>query len=282
MTRKLIALPVILAMVGVLAAPGWAKETTIDSRWAPVPIRVDGNDQDWQNVTLLTDEESGAQYALENDGRNLYILFIFRDVMSASTIDYTGMKIFFDTAGRKSKDLGISFTRRDVKPDELIAALEKKGEVLTDERKAEIRKQRSYHLFEAGVINKKKVPAPTDPAFKNEPPMYAAGVQHQARVYEFRIPLSRVNEAGGIGSEPGKTIKLGFEWGGLTSQAMRAMMADESAGGGGARQDLGISGSISPEMATAGGIGGSADLQRDPRTRLHSFWIDVKLAANGS
>jgi hypothetical protein len=282
MTKKWLVFPIILAMAAVLAAPVWAKDISVDSKWAPVPIRVDGNDLDWQNVTMLTDEGSGAQYAVENDGQNLYILFVFKDAMSASTIDYTGMKIFFDAEGRRSKDLGISFTRRDVKADELIASLEKRGQVLTDERKAEIRKQGVFHLFEANVVNKKKVPAPSDPAFKNQPPMYEVGVEHRARVYEFRIPLSRINEAGGIGSEPGKTVKLGFEWGGLTSQIMESMLAGQPMQSGMERQDVGLGGSIGSTREQGGGLQGGSDLRRDPRTRLHSFWVDVKLAASGS
>ena len=268
----------IVAAVTALGAAGLAKGAAVDSQWAAAPVKIERLEQDWQDVTFLTDPDSKAEYALKNDGRNLYVLFLFKDPMAASTIDYTGMKIFFNAEGKKSKDLGVHFLRKQATPDELIASLEKKGESLTEERKAEIRKQKVYYLFEAEVINAKKLAAPSDPAVENDPPAYRSGKQQRVQCWEFRIPLSRTNQSGGIGCGPGQTIKLGFEWGGLTTQVMREMMAGMSAGAGGAGQDLGISGTLNPEMGTTGRLRGGSDYQRDPRTRLHSFWLDVKLA----
>ena len=43
--------------------------------------------------------------------------------------------------------------------------------------------------------------------------------QQNVLIFEFAIPLARVAEsAPGVGVEPGKTFKIGFEWGGMTKQ----------------------------------------------------------------
>jgi len=275
--RKWTLFSLILVAVTVLAVPVSPKDTVVESQWAAAPVKIGGLEQDWQDSTFLTDGGSKAQYALKNDGKNLYIIFRFKDPMSPSTIEFTGLKVFFNTEGKKSTDLGIHFAKKRVTADTLIAYMEKKGETLTDARKAEIRKQSEYILFAADVIDVKKVPAPSDPAVQTDPPLFSAKFEDRVPVYEFRIPLSRTNQPGGLGSEPGKTVKLGFEWGGLTQEILRDMMAAQSARAGMMSQDAGME-LHANDTDSSRGMRAGGEYHRDPRTRFHSFWIDVKLA----
>ena len=282
--RKIwIVYPLIIAAVATLGVPGLAKDTIVQSQWAAGPIRIDGLDQDWQDATFLTDPDSKAQYAIKNDGANLYILFLFKDPVAASTIEYTGMKVFFNAEDKKSKDAGILFTKRALPTESVIAEMEKRGEVLTEERKAELRKQKTHVMFVEEPLNPKKMTAIADPAVKTEPPAFRSASKQRVQCFEFRIPLSRANEARGVGAEPGKTIKLGFEWGGMTAEVMRAMMAEMSSSNGMPRQGAGLSGAVGqPRNDSPGGTGdieSSFRYQRDPRTRLHSVWMDLQLAA---
>jgi len=286
MTKKAIVFPLILATVAALGVTGLAKDVVVESQWLAAPLRIDGLDQDWQDATFLTDEGSKAQYAVKNDGKNLYLLFVFNDVLSLTTLEYTGIKVFFSTEGKKSKDLGILFTRKAMPTETIIAELEKRGQALTEEQKAELRKQPNQIVFVEESIDKKKAPSPSDPAVKTDAPAYRAASKPAGRqrvMYcELRIPLSRVNEPRGIGTEPGKSVKLGFEWGGVTNEIMKIIMADRAAGGATARQ--GASGMSSSAAAGEGGEGegGGGDFaafNRDPRFKKHSFWIDLKLAA---
>jgi len=281
--KRVMVIILALTAAAVLAAPGFAKDPVVESAWAATPIRVDGAGQDWQNADLLTDKGSKVEFAVRNDGSHLYILFLFKDQASASTIDQTGMKIFYNPVDKKSKDLGVLFTRQSVTADELIAILEKRGETFTEERKAEIRKNKGYIHFNDQVINDKDQPAPSDPAVKTDPPAFRTGMQNEpkALLYEFRIPLSRVNQPGGIGAEPGQTIKVGFEWGGMTQEIMKNIMAARAQGGSVARESAGSSSSgFSDDGSREGGGGGDfRAFTRDPRYKKHSFWIDVKLAA---
>jgi hypothetical protein len=289
MTRKCIVFPLIVAAVAAIGVTGLAKDTAVLSQWAAAPVKIDGLEQDWQDALFLIDEGSKAQYAVKNDGHNLYLLFVFKDQKSSTTIEYTGMKIFFNAEGKKSKDLGISFTRKALTADALIAAMEKRGETLTEERKAEIRKRKTYLIPVEDLINEKKLTAPADPAVQNEPPAYRTAGKQPLMIYEFRIPLSRINQPGGIGSEPGKTIKLGFEWGGMTREIMKNMMADRASAGAQALE-RGISSASGFGDLSGEGEGGfdsgmgmpGSGIKRDPLGSKHSFWLDVKLAEKTS
>jgi hypothetical protein len=276
MIRKHSRSVLILAALAALAVAAFPKDKgkTVDSVWAAAPVKVDGLDQDWQGAAFLTDPDSKAQYALRNDGRNLYVLFLFKSPQAASTIDATGLKVFFGPAGGKGKDHGVHFLKKTLTAEDLIAHLEKQGETLTEERKAEIRRKKEYTLFEADVINPKKIPAPSDPAVKTESPAFGTRSRSGEIVYEFRVPLSRTNQPGGVGVEPGQALRLGFDWGGLTDEMKRAMMAS---GGGGSGRPPSLDGSVASERNDEAREG-SAVLRHDPKTKQHAFWIDVKLA----
>ena len=287
MNKRAILFPLILSLVAAAGVMALAKDVVVESQWLTGPLRIDGMDQDWQDATFLTDGGSKAQYAVKNDGKNLYVLFIFDNPLSSTTLEYTGMRVYFNTEGKKSKDLGVLFTKKPLETEAVISELEKRGQPLTDQQKAELRKSKTQVVFAEEPINEKKVAAPSDPAVKTDPPAYRTARKQRVLYCEFRIPLSRVNEARGIGAEPGKTIKLGFEWGGMTQQIMRNMIAERSdrsvsAGDRGVRSDAGFGDSESGQEgsggfgSTGGGVG---ELNRDPRYKKQSFWIDLKLAA---
>lgn len=276
MTRARTRALLILALAVSLAGPALPKDAAkpIDSAWAAAPLKIDGSGQDWQGAVFLTDADSKAEYAIRNDGKNLYILFVFKTPEAASTIEATGLKVYYGAADKKSKDRGVRFVKTSVTADVLIASLEKRGEALTEARKTELRQKKEYTLFETEVINPKKTAAPADPAVQNDPPEFrSVRSQGQGLVYECRIPLDRTNQPGGVGAGPGGTVKIGFDWGGLTAEMKRNMMAPS--GLSGARTSL--DDNIARERNDSAS-GGGAVLRHDPRTRQHAFWIDVKLA----
>ncbi len=278
MRRREITLFFILAAAVVigLAVPMSAKDAVVVSLWTARPLTVDGVAQEWDDATPLFDKASGAQYALKNDGKNLYIVMILRDAVARSTIDYTGMRIYITAGATKSKDVGVLFLQSRLTPDQLIVSLEKKGEVLTEDRKAEIRKQKSYSVFLEEPIVPKGGVAESGTGAAAEPAMFRSTQKGQAAIYEFKIPLSRVG-ATGSPLPPGNAIKIGFEWGGMTKEIRKNLMADRASSGAMARQGP-------SELATGEGGGGAFEgpdfsFNRDPRYKKHAFWIEVELAA---
>jgi hypothetical protein len=273
----------------VLSVPAAAADKVVESMWAAGPMTIDGVAQEWDESTPIVDPGSKVEYALRNDGRNLYIIMVFRTppqnvrakIFPKSTLDYTGMRVFFTTEAKKNKDNGILFQKKQYTADALIASLEKQGRTLTEAQKAEIRQKPTHIVFSEEVIKPKKASAATDTAAEAEPPVFRAIEKGPLAVCEFRIPLSRV------GAEPGQTVKLGFEWGGMTAQILRDMMAGRadqsvSAGDGGVKSDSGFGDSDSGTTgsggfgSTGGGVG---EMGRNPRYAKHAFWVEAKLAA---
>jgi hypothetical protein len=285
--KAIMALPLAAALC-LLAAPGFSSPPAVESQWVGGPVKIDGLDDDWKDARFALDEGSKAEYALKNDGENLYVIFVFRSPLAATTIDFTGMKVYFDLDGKKKKELGLHFFKKDITGSQLIAAMEKRGEAPTEAQKAEILKGKGYYLFECEVLNAKKVPVSSDAAVKTVPPTYRIGTRERILIYEFRIPLSRTNQPGGLGATPGQTIGLGFEWGGVTKAimkdtvGMRASMGSRAAARDGGSEagwrDPGDPGRV----AESAGFIPPSEYNRDPRFKKHSFWVEVKLAGPGA
>jgi hypothetical protein len=287
--RKCVAALAGAALIALSVPAGAAADKVVESMWAAGPMSIDGIAQEWDASTPIVDEGSKVEYALRNDGRNLYIIMVFRTppptvrakIFPKSTLDYTGMRIFFTTGAKKSKDYGILFQKKQYTADALIASLEKQGRTATEAQKAEIRKKPTHIVFTEEVIKPKKAATATGTADEAEPPVFRALEKGPLAVCEFRIPLGR------IGAEPGQTVKLGFEWGGMTAQILRDMMAgraDQSvtAGDGGVKSDSGFGDSDSGTVGSGGfGTtgGGVGEMGRNPRYAKHAFWVEAKLAA---
>jgi hypothetical protein len=286
-----------LAVSMLLAAPGPAEGQVIESLWQSGPMTIDGVAQEWETSPAVFDDGSKVQYALRNDGRNLYIIMVFRapesrgrnTIYPKSTLDYTGMRIFFTTGAKKSKDYGILFQKKEYTANALIANMEKRGQTVSEAQKAEIRKKDKHLIFTEEVIKPKKAGAPGGEAVDSEAPMFRAVEKGPLAVHEFRIPLNRVPELGGINAQPGQEILIGFEWGGMTNQILRDMMAGRADGSVSARDSgsqVSASGTITADSMAGGesgdirGMGGGVgEMGRDPRYKKHSFWISAKLAA---
>jgi len=276
-----------LAVIAALSVPAAAADKAVESMWASGPMTIDGIAQEWDESTPIVDVGSKVEYALRNDGKNLYIIMVFRSpqpgtraaVFPKSTLDYTGMRVFFTTGPKKNKDFGVLFQKKMYTADALIASMEKQGRTLTEAQKAEIRQKETHIVFTEELIKPKKAAA-AEPAAGEEPPVFRTIEKGPLAVCEFRIPLGR------IGAAPGQTVKLGFEWGGMTNQILRDMMAgraDQSV----AAADRGVSaeGGWRDSGGESGGEirgmgGGVGEMGRNPRYQKHSFWIDAKLASN--
>jgi len=274
-----------LALVGIAAlAPSlFSAEKVIESQWAAVPVRIDGANQEWQDAAIIVEKGSKAEYAFRNDDKYLYILFMFKALPALSTYEISGMKVFYSLDGKKTKSGGFHFVKKTITADKLIANLEKNGEALTEAKKAGIRQQKAYIIYEGVPLDPSKPAAPQadGPA---DPPTFRDQLSQKISVIEFRLPLVRLVQAGGAVAAPGSSLKLGFEWGGMTAEMRSAYMSRTAASGtqasgnrgGGDLGDV-LKGDVD-DSASLGGMGG----RPDPRTKKHSFWVDIKLAAKVS
>lgn len=274
----------ILIALGIFALfhPVLAKEKLVQSIWAGQPAKIDALEEEWSGVALISEESAGADLAFRNDADNLYILFIIKNKDFLSTLEATGMTIYYDNLGKKKKDYGLRFFRRQITPDEFIQILERRGQVLSEEQKEEIRSKPSYILYDGELIEKKKTsPLETPLAAGLAPPAFRFAKKEEMTVFEFRIPLSRENQPGGIGVAAGGTFKIGFEWGGLTKEMQAARLAKVAAA-----SEKGVERDTASEDhargSETGGFAASGPSSGLSRTgpKKYSFWLDVKLASS--
>ncbi len=268
---------VLSGILGLVLAAS-AAEKIVQSQWAEAPVPIDGAIQEWQDAAIHEDKVSQAEYALRNDGEYLYIVFVFKTLPALSTYEMSGMKVYYSLAGKKNKSAGFHFVKKSRTADELIASLEQSGNVLTEEKKAELRKQKGYLTYEAvPIIPKRGGSQP--PASEGEFATFRDRLSRQNSVVEFRIPLARLVEAGATVG-PGASLKLGFEWGGATGATRSAQMARQADAASQGRDTGGadLESQLRGEVEGTGGGGGGLGGRPDPLTRKHSFWIDVQLA----
>lgn len=269
--RKTAKILLIMLAVGSIFIVGLAKDKVVTSTWCPSPLLIDGTSTDWPGVTTTFEKKVQVDYAFMNDADYLYVLFIFKDPQYLSSINQTGMTVYFNVAGKKKKDYGINFIQKRISAQQYIAMLEKQKGPLPDADKSNILANPNYVIFNFDVINKKaKENAPEAPA-DAKPAVYRIHQDQENNVaFEFTVPLARIAElAPGIGTEAGKQIKVGFEWGGMTEAMKQARMNRF-------KSQSERSAETVSEQPAGGTRASTARGRRSPKK--YDFWVDVQLA----
>lgn len=273
-------------MILALCRPGFSEDKVVESQWTAAPPQIDGLNKDWDTQVLNAEKKFGVDYAFRNDADNLYVLVTFRDPRYLSSINFTGMTIWFSPEGGKKKDFGIRFVNIPITADQYIAILEKKTGAVSEAQKAQIRANERYMYYDYELINKTSEEAPAQ--FTETPglkvPVFKHSVLEKTVTYEFSVPLKRLAElSAGIGADPGRTIRLCFEWGGATKGMKSAAAAQIGAEGARSRPES-ATGGLTDERGAGGGLG---DLEHDSESlaamrrripKQYSFWATVKLA----
>lgn len=262
----------------VTGSPGFPEEKILESQKLTQPVQIDGYMEEWSQAELYLEKNSKVRCAFQNDSENLYVLMIFEEPKSLSSINETGITLSFNTEGKKKKTTGVHFIQKMLAPEEAIAELEKQGEVLSEEQKRLIRTKAGaiVYLAESVQVKDQLASEATWPADILRPAFWSR--QEDGKfVYEFRIPLARPEaHFPGLGASPGQTILINFEWGGLTEEMRKAMRARERTNLG--RDIAGESGAgtvIVPGREGGGAPGGGPM----PSPKKYSFWVGVKLAS---
>jgi hypothetical protein len=123
--RKTVKLFFVIMTVGVIFIVGVAKDKVVTSTWCPAPLRIDGTSAEWQQVPMTFEKKVQVDYAFMNDTEYLYFLYIFKDPQYLSSINQTGMTVYFNAAGKKKRDYGINFIQKRISAQEYIVMLEK-------------------------------------------------------------------------------------------------------------------------------------------------------------
>jgi len=251
-----------------------AKEPQVTSAWTTATIKVDGLADDWTDISLQSEKKLSIDYAFKNDGQHLFILFKFKDPRYLSTIRETGMTIWFNLEGKKKKYYGLNFVKEKVPAQAFVAYLEQQKGPLSEEEKNKIRANPFYFIHRVKVINKKVKSSSQASKQPLELAIFRQGIQNEEVIYEFSIPLKKESpQAPGLGSAPGKVVKVGFEWGGLTARMKAARAARMQQ-----QETAPMRPAVSPQSAIDRGTGARGVPRIGLGAKKYSFWVDVELA----
>jgi hypothetical protein len=245
---------------------------------------------EWGNIPMNKYKKAKVEYAFMNGQDDLFILFIFKDPKFLSSINWTGMTVWFSPQGKKDENLGIRFIKKQISADEYIAIAEKQtGRTLSESEKEKIRQNKSYMFFEQELINKKAEGYSKD---EPRPKFKGAGFRtnnlEKAVIYELAISLPKLAEiAPELGAESGKTLSLNFEWGGASKEYKEALasgLAQRDMGGRAGR----ATGSATGERGAGVRVEGVENYQSDlarmrgqlQRVKQYDFWVELNLAQN--
>lgn len=70
---------------------------------------LDGSIQEWPVTKFKTDDESKVQYAVDNDGKDLFIALNIPEFRTQVKMMRNGMSLFIDAKGKKKESKGIEF-----------------------------------------------------------------------------------------------------------------------------------------------------------------------------
>lgn len=264
-------------LVLVFFAKGFSAENSVQSKWTTQPPTVDGLDTDWTGDERIPEKKVAVDYAFRNDAQHMYVLFMFNNPKYLSNIDATGITLYYNKEGKKKKDHAYNFIRKKVTGEKLIAYLKQRGEVLTEQQMQSIVPQNTYSVFMTERTGKKdeeiSVTAPS-PGILN--PGFKIDRKGNAFIYEFKIPLIKSETSPrGMGVEPGQSLKIGFEWGGMTEALMKRLSA-QSGGGDASREGR----AQSVIDSRRGGATGAPTSASGRMPKKYSFWLDLRLAQN--
>jgi len=265
----------LLLMILTISLSGFSKEKEVKSFWAASSLKIDGFKDDWAEVTFAAEKKVKIDYAFKNDAENLYVLYISKNPKYLSSISLTGITLWFNSEGKKKKNYGIKFIQKQISADALISRTEKEKGPVPEDQKKEIRKNPFYLINDAEIVNKKgKSRSQSSESSEIKPAVFRVMKQQNLLVFEFAIPLKRMMEqTSGVEIEPGKRVKVGFEWGGMTEE-MKKEVKRRSAG-----LERTRSTSSDPTDNRAGaGAGSSVPMGLLSGPKKYSFWVDVQLA----
>jgi hypothetical protein len=213
----------ISALAVLVSAPLFTQVLSVESHRAFSPIKIDGRGDDWPPASPALEAKAGAELRFQNDGRNLYVLLVLKKLEALKSAETTGMTIFRRPPGRKKPGSGVYFLAKDVSAEDIIRWRESQGALLTDDEKAEVRRSARQPLFLAFAVGAKgSMYGPlVRRQIDTDPPDFVVFRGAGEATYEFRIPLSSPESVpGGIGAEPGQSIRISFDWGGAVSKSL--------------------------------------------------------------
>ena len=194
------------------------------------PIRLDGKTDEWTSAARITNDKIGAEFAFQNDARNLYVLIVMKKPEPIQSVEATGMTVLGRPGGSRKPAKGVLFLTREINADGYIVWRERQGAILSEEEKAAIRKTPRHPVSLAFAIDAKGSSyGPLQRQTDVFPPDSSVSQMEAEQAFEFRIPLASPDLVpGAIGGTPGAIVRISFEWGGTSRRSLSTQAGRES------------------------------------------------------
>ena len=276
-SNRLLTHILLAAIILIFASSGFSADNIVQSKWTAQPPTIDGLDDDWEGNEMVLEKKVQVDYAVRNDAQSMYVLFVFNDPKYLSSINATGITLYYNTEGKKKKDHAFHFVKKKVTGEELLSYLKERGEVLTEQQMQSIEPTNTYSIYMTERTGKKDEEiSAAEPIAGVLNPGFKISKKGDAFIYEFRVPLLRSETSPrGMDVKPGQNVKIGFEWGGMTEALMKRLSAQPDATGissEGRAQNV-------PNSRRGGATGAPGNTSKR-MPKKYSFWIDINLAQN--
>jgi hypothetical protein len=212
-----------------LSLPISSPAQVVPSARAPVEVKIDGQTADWAASNSILDARSGAEFAFQNDGRFLYVLFVLRKPEARASLESTGITVLAGSGNAKTSK-GVLFLKRKVPVETYIRWHESQGTQLTEEEKARLRADAQRDLCLAFAVGERgSIFGPLRRLPESRPPECAVSEDATKTVYELKIPLASSDLVpGGLGASPGANVSLSFAWGGASRRVLSTKTTREA------------------------------------------------------
>ncbi|MGD9899647.1 MAG: hypothetical protein AB7T22_11045, partial [Calditrichaceae bacterium] len=99
----------IMVLMMVLLFMNACGDKNYESRWADIPVAVDGDNSDWSESSLTYFDKMQLVMGISNDEEHLYVIYKFNDISLARRIQMRGVTLWLDANGKKNKNFGIQY-----------------------------------------------------------------------------------------------------------------------------------------------------------------------------
>jgi len=280
---------VVAALVCLAAGCG---PTQLDSRYKDRDIVIDGKYADWAGG-LQTVGGDDITVGLANDGTDLCIALIVDDRQVRRQLAISGLFLWFDSSGGKTKQFGLRFP---LGMEEVAGEMPRPLGVAADAQKTQPADGQRPQPADGQkpqrepdeVILEMEVFSPSEQVWRRVGLKEIRGIEAAASrgtgplVLEFRVPLAKTGPFGyGIGAAAGALIGVGLETLEIDMEALRGNMAPPDDGGGGGpdrRPPSGGGMGGGPGGGMGGGQGPPGGGERPSVPDPIKIWTRVQLA----
>ena len=194
-------------MIVLAASFGCGSSIPLTSSHRTENIIVDGNDDDWKNISTFTEKNNAYSLNVCNDSNYLFLCLTLHNRRQAMSVMRTGLILWFDNEEGGSKKFGINYPlgRHGEKPSAMSEERGRSPETMPE--------QLQRDLMEMDILGKKESDKNRIPVFGSEGLKVKINFNSKEEmVYELQVPLRKDRlHPFAIGAESNSKIGIGIE-----------------------------------------------------------------------